>query len=100
MARQKNDGKGRIGGRAKGTPNKVTASLREFIKKMIDDNREQIIADIAVLEPKERLMILERLMSYVLPKKQDINANLDNDICIGFIDCEYKPKEDEADVDI
>ena len=45
-------------------------------------------------------MILERLMSYVLPKKQDINANLDNDICIGFIDCEYKPKEDEADVDI
>ena len=91
MARQKNDGKGRIGGRAKGTPNKVTASLREFIKKMIDDNREQIIADIAVLE---------RLMSYVLPKKQDINANLDNDICIGFIDCEYKPKEDEADVDI
>ena len=40
MARQKNDGKGRIGGRAKGTPNKVTASLREFIKKMIDDNRK------------------------------------------------------------
>lgn len=33
-------------------------------------------------------------------EKQDINANVDNVINIGFVESEYTPKEDEADVDI
>ena len=36
MARQKNDGKGRMGGRQKGTPNKVTGTVKEWLADLID----------------------------------------------------------------
>lgn len=68
MARQKNDGKGRLGGRAKGTPNKTTASLKEWIEGLIQDNRQQFVADLKQLTPIERLKVLERLMQYVIAK--------------------------------
>lgn len=86
MARQKNDGKGRIGGRAKGTPNKVNATLKEFIKNLIDDNRSQIIADLKDLEPYQRLLFIERLMGYVLPKQAAVDIQ-------SQIDAEYKALE-------
>lgn len=77
MARQKNDGKGRIGGRQKGTPNKVTASVKGWIAQVINKNRRQIERDIKALEPKDRVMILEKLMQYVVPKQQAVSANVD-----------------------
>ena len=45
MTRQKNDGRGRLGGRQKGTPNKVTATLREWVADLLDRNRERIEED-------------------------------------------------------
>lgn len=71
MARQKNDGKGRLGGREKGVPNKVTGTLRDFVVNLIDQNREQIEKDLAALTPKERLQIIEKFMQ-LLPKQKDI----------------------------
>lgn len=56
-------------GRPKGTPNKFTKELRDFIADIVDENREQIAEDLKALEPKDRLSILEKLMQYVLPKK-------------------------------
>ena len=76
MARQKNDGKGRIGGRQSGTPNKVTSSVKEWLSTLIDKNRKQIEKDIKQLESKERLQILEKLMQYVVPKQQAVSANV------------------------
>lgn len=77
MARQKNDGKGRIGGRQKGTPNKVTASVKDWVAQVIDKNRRQMERDIKALEPKDRLQMLEKLMQYVVPKQQAVSANVD-----------------------
>lgn len=37
---------GRLGGRAKGTPNRFTGELREWLEQLINDNREQIQADL------------------------------------------------------
>lgn len=68
--RQKNDGRGRLGGRTKGTPNRTTATVKEWIASLIDKNREQVEADLVSLEPKDRLQMLERLMQYVVPKQQ------------------------------
>lgn len=81
MARQKNDGRGRMGGRGKGTPNKVTGTVKEWLTALIDKNREQIEADLQQLEPKERLMMLEKLMQYVVPKRQavGVDAKVDQD---------------------
>lgn len=75
MGRQKNDGRGRLGGRAKGTPNKATSTLKEWLEQLLNDNREQVEADLKALKkPYERLKIIERLLGYVLPKQQPVDA--------------------------
>lgn len=74
--RTKGDGRGRLGGRAKGTPNKVTSNLREWVSDLIDCNRAQAKKDLKALEPKDRLIIIERLLAYVMPKVQSIDASL------------------------
>lgn len=77
MARQKNDGRGRLGGRAKGTPNKTTSTLKGWITQVIEENKGQMLEDLASLEPRERLQILERFMGYVIPKQQAMRATID-----------------------
>lgn len=77
MARQKNDGRGRIGGRSKGTPNKVTSTIKDWISQIIDDNREQVEKDLRRLSPKDRLQVFEKLMQYVIPKQQSVRADID-----------------------
>lgn len=74
MSRTK--GTPKTGGRQAGTPNKVTETLKEFIVNLLDDNREQIVDDIKTLRPKDRLAVLERLMQYVLPRQQAVNADI------------------------
>lgn len=86
MARKKDDGRGRIGGRAKGTPNKVTGSLKEFIRNLIDNNREQVIDDLRALQPYQRLLFIERLVGYVLPKQAAVDVK-------SQLDAEYKALE-------
>ena len=58
-------------GRPTGTPNRITADVRASIKQLVDENLEQIKADFATLEPKDRLIIFERLLQYCIPKKRD-----------------------------
>lgn len=74
--------KGKTGnpnGRPKGSPNKTTQSVREWLTRLIDDNREQIRKDLAALEPKERLQVLEKFMQYTVPKMQSVEARVDID---------------------
>jgi hypothetical protein len=70
MSKAKGDQK--TGGRKKGTPNKVSADLRGWINALIESNREQLEADLKALEPKDRIIILEKLMQYVIPKQQSV----------------------------
>lgn len=77
MAREKNDGRGRMGGRQKGTPNKTTSKVRDWLARLIDRNRKQMEEDLKALTPRERLQILERLMGYVVPKQQAVSAKID-----------------------
>lgn len=83
MGRKKNDGRGRLGGRAKGTPNKATSTFKEWLEGLLDDNRKQIAADLKVIAPYERLKMLERLSSYVMPKQASIGIQ-------AQIEAEYK----------
>lgn len=77
MARPK--GTPKTGGRVKGTPNKVTYSLKEWITSLIDKQRTQIEQDLHALEPKERLQMIEKLMQYVIPKQAAQQVKLDFD---------------------
>lgn len=76
MARQKNDGKGRLGGRVKGTPNRTTQTTREWIQQVLDENQEQIREDLKKLQPKDRVNALLGLLPYVVPKQMSTAATL------------------------
>jgi hypothetical protein len=67
MAQQKGH-TGNPNGRPKGTPNKITSAIRNWIVELINDNREQLQQDIQQIEPKDRLAFIEKLLPYVLPK--------------------------------
>lgn len=63
-------------GRPKGSKNRVTAEVRDWISKVIDKQRPQLEKDLKLLEPAERWRIIEKLMSYVVPKMQAVEANV------------------------
>jgi uncharacterized protein (UPF0305 family) len=65
-------GHSKSGGRGKGTPNKVTQSMREWVQMIIDNNRARLENDLQALEPKERWQLIEKLMQYVIPKQREI----------------------------
>lgn len=73
----KRKGAPKSGGRKKGTPNKVTASMREFVADLLDSNRKQFSDDLKAVTPETRLHIMEKLMQYVIPKRQAVRAEID-----------------------
>lgn len=77
MPRQKNDGRGRLGGRTKGTPNKVTSSIRDWLMELVNKNKRQVKRDLDALDPKDRLVMIEKFMQYVVPKQQAVAASVD-----------------------
>lgn len=74
MARGRQKGTIKTGGRQKGSQNKVTKAVKECLSGLISDytNSQTFMDDFASLEPKERLMIAEKFMNYVAPKMQSV----------------------------
>ncbi len=99
MARKKDDGRGRLGGRTKGTPNKISGTVKEWLQAVIDNNREQFEDDLQSLEPNERIKVISNLFQYVVPKastdsEDDVPTNIKEGIAISaWITNEIK-KED------
>lgn len=62
----------KTGGRKKGTPNKSTMLGKEVIVSLLADYSESglMTSDFMALDPKDRLIIAERLMQYTMPKMQ------------------------------
>ena len=57
-------------GRPAGRPNKITKQLRERISDFLNEKRPQIEKDFQKLEPKERVLLYERLIQYIVPRLQ------------------------------
>lgn len=73
MARPKNDGLGRIAGRKKGTPNKMTKERREVLAKFLDDKFEEFKdAWDAIDDPYKKCSIYTDLIPFATPKLQSI----------------------------
>ena len=75
MGRQKQDGRGRLGGRKKGTPNKITGDLKEWVSDLLNTNRRQFEEDLKELLPVERVKILSGMFNYVMPKQQSLTID-------------------------
>lgn len=68
-------------GRKAGTPNKITGKTREVFQLIVEANHEQILKDIAKLEPKDRVKVILDMAQYFLPKMNSatIEANVKNE---------------------
>lgn len=91
----------KTGGRKKGTPNKTTKAVKTFLTDLIASNKNQIKKDLKTVEPKDRLLILEKFMQYVVPKQQAIKTDVSllsddelSDVASNILD---KIKENEND---
>jgi len=56
------------GGRTIGTPNKITKDLRQILKDIVTSEIKLIPKTLNQLDPKDRMMILIKLLDYTLPK--------------------------------
>lgn len=65
------------GGRPKGTPNKITGELREWISQFINENKDQIQKDFLSLDAKDRIQMFEKLLKYALPSLQSTTLTTD-----------------------
>ncbi len=64
-------------GRKTGVSNKLTGDLRAKVNQIIENNIGTIQKDIESLEPKDRLLILEKLLKYTLPTLQAQSIEID-----------------------
>ena len=70
-------------GRPKGTPNKITAELREQFKQLLENNLDKMQNDIDQLDSKDRLKVMLELSKFVIPTlkatefKQDIGHTIE-----------------------
>ena len=55
-------------GRPKGSPNKVTATAKEFLQMLSDELRETILNDLSQLEPLDRVKVFIQLQEFLIPK--------------------------------
>lgn len=71
----------KAGGRQKNTPNKITSVTRQTISEFIAEyqNSGLMFKDFKRLEPRDRLMVVEKLLNYTIPKMQaqalEVNVN-------------------------
>jgi len=78
MGRQKNDGRGRLGGRMKGTPNKETVPLKKHLRAhsagyFTPDEKtglSQYDMDVGELEPRDRIKAELDLLKFHTPMMQ------------------------------
>ena len=80
-------------GRPKGTPNKATTEIKEAYVNLIHGNLDQIqewLNRVAQRNPEKAFDMLMKLSPFVLPKKQEVDMNIENPIQIIV-----PPKKDE-----
>ena len=63
----------KYGGRQKGTSNRMTKELRVLLKDIIYQELEEVQERFSLLEPKQRIELIIKLMPYILPKVNSIS---------------------------
>lgn len=84
--REKGDGRGRLGGRKKGTPNKVTAERKARIAQFIEGHWDDFIENYNQLnDPKDKCKIFMDMLPYYAPKLSSVEYK-DKTLAKSFAD--------------
>lgn len=67
----------KYGGRVAGTPNKVTGDLRASIQAFLDANWCKVQKEFDQLEAKDKLLFIDKMLAYSLPKLQATTLTTD-----------------------
>lgn len=67
----------KTGGRRPGSQNKVSAELKQWIETIIQDNKPQFEKNIKLLEPEKQVAAIERLLSYIVSKPQNLDIKME-----------------------
>ena len=62
----------KYGGRVQGTPNKLTAEMREALKTILSKEIEILPQLLEKMNPEKRAEILSRLLPFIMPKNYNI----------------------------
>lgn len=65
---------GNPGGRPKGSRNKADQELKQWLQMLVDGQRKQFEKDMKNIKPVQRLALLEKLMSFLIPKQQTMST--------------------------
>lgn len=78
MAKPK--GSPKSGGRKKGTPNVTTGITKAIIADLLQAYHQtnMMTSDFMALEPRDRLLIAEKLCQYIMPKMQSVSAEVND----------------------
>lgn len=70
----------RLGGRAKGTPNKATKAIRDMISKFVTDKSKDFVKEWEAIEnPKDKAKLYLEACKFVLPSLQSVTINDETD---------------------
>lgn len=74
-------------GRPKGTPNKVTSDLKQWVNEILTEGRGKFMENLGKLPPDEYVKAFTALLNYVLPKQQAMSVD-------AQISAEYKAMQE------
>lgn len=78
----------KTGGRSKGTPNKVSAPIKTAIADMLKQYHDSgdMQRDFLSLDSRDRIMVAEKFMPYIMPKMQSVQADIKAGIDVTTLD--------------
>ena len=87
VGRKKNDGRGRLGGRAKGTPNKADKDLKTWVAGILERGRDKFEENLNNVTPEDYIKTFMGLLNYSIPKLTNVSPK-------EMLDAEYQKLEE------
>ena len=76
----------KTGGRAQGTPNKVSAQQKEFFKDFLHDNEEVFTEKFNALQGKDYVDCYIKLAEFTTPKMRSVENKIEIDSANSVLD--------------
>jgi len=71
--------KKKTGGRKAGTPNRITSDIKARIKTFVENEFDNVVADFSGLDAKDKVLLFEKFLNYVLPKQRWAGIDVTSD---------------------